>query len=433
MKTFLYFLIFIFLCSCSNRLTVNDIISDINKNDVVSLTNLLPKNTILGKLTCIHTSKPLSGYSVALAETTFFTKTDSLGNFVFDGVPFGEYKLIVFLKNEPPHKQILKVGNEKIEPLKITLSDKEKFVFDLSLMDSLDINKVSEILAEQKKYYEKLINEKVQHVKNLYQEGAVQIFTEYLIGNSEYCELLNPNDLMVSYDKKEKHYTFKANKPIIIQNNFLGYKLYCLFNYASITQNNGFYYIKFKGDFCFEKTESESINSNFDLWYKNRMAAFKGSPSHFLLSYIHGKLDPYGYELFFPPNRGESSSVGIPGQSSGGSPGNIKILNPYKYIFNTRRDYTYVLNFGDVLGIKYLGEMVDANKSDIRGVGKFQQNFITSATKSIKFSSDGVILNPNDIRKTGYWSSTQLSELLPKNFIYNLREFLDKKSVTFKK
>lgn len=122
-----------------------------------------------------------------------------------------------------------------------------------------------------------------------------RIFKDGLLGDSQFttdCEILNPNAIKLTYDKK-KNVVATANEPIFVQNNGLGYKI--MFQMETFISDGKLTF--FAGDKFFETLTSKDERQE-KRWNKFRKRAYRHSFRNFLVSLSQNKLHQNGFEVF---------------------------------------------------------------------------------------------------------------------------------------
>lgn len=126
-------------------------------------------------------------------------------------------------------------------------------------------------------------------------------FTEAFIGYSGFAkqvQIVNKEDIQLYFNEKTRTLFAKSEKPIIILNKALGYKItYWLESFEKSYSANGM--LSFKGYPFFEDlTQKETIGKSQGIkWLKNRNAAYKGSLMHFIRSLFADTAKKEGFKV----------------------------------------------------------------------------------------------------------------------------------------
>lgn len=157
---------------------------------------LFAQNILKGKVSNKE-NIPLEGVNVYLDGTTFSTSTDANGNFA--------------IKYEPNANNILAVS----------------FMgYQTEYLAGLDVSKPLNIILEVSKNE---LKEVVITKNELFtREQKLKLFREYFLGktnNAKSTVIKNESDLRFKYDKEKLIFTASSDKPLVIVNEALGYKI----------------------------------------------------------------------------------------------------------------------------------------------------------------------------------------------------------------
>ena len=84
------------------------------------------KGNLAGEVVDKNTQKPIYGASVQLVNTKFVTQTDSLGKYIFKGIPTGQYHVLInSLGSLPYHLYNVIVGSGNINYVTAELTVQE--------------------------------------------------------------------------------------------------------------------------------------------------------------------------------------------------------------------------------------------------------------------------------------------------------------------
>lgn len=125
-------------------------------------------------------------------------------------------------------------------------------------------------------------------------EAEMKIFlTEFIGSASKDCVISNPDDIYFTYHKSSQLLTAGADKPLIIYNKKLGYKItYFLGSFTN--QVNATTY---DGDFFFTEDTAGLQPKQLKKILKARDEAYFGSQMHFIRALWADKLKQEGFEL----------------------------------------------------------------------------------------------------------------------------------------
>jgi hypothetical protein len=227
------------------------------------LPTFLCAQVIRGTVTDAVTGKPLPNVNVYLAGTIMGTTTDSQGNFTLNNVS----------KTSAP----LMVSSVGYQSKKIN-----------DYADNKNIN-----VALQRKVI--ALKEVTVSTDKISRARAMRIFLREFIGrNNSECDIANPEDIYFSYNKQEDLLTAGADKPLIILNKKLGYKVtYFLADFSCKP-----YLTSYKGNYFFAEDTAGLKPEKTKRVFKARNEAYKGSRMHFIRALWANELDKNGFAMY---------------------------------------------------------------------------------------------------------------------------------------
>jgi hypothetical protein len=223
---------------------------------------LLSAQVITGRVTDAATGGPLPNVNVYLDGTIAGTTTDSRGNFTLNNVSKTRTPLLV----SSVGYQSKKINDYTDKPINIALKPKVIALKEVTVT-----------------------TDKISRAK------AMRIFRREFIGryNSE-CEIANPQDIYFSYNKAEDLLTAVADKPLIILNKKLGYKVtYFLADFSYKP-----YLTSYKGNYFFAEDTAGLNPEKMRKVLKARNEAYKGSRMHFIRALWANELDKNGFAMY---------------------------------------------------------------------------------------------------------------------------------------
>lgn len=286
----------------------------------------------------------------------------------------------------------------------------------------------------------------------------IEMFKGYFIGttpNAEQCKLINPNVLIIDYDKEEHKLTVKTNEFLIIENKALGYRIKYLLNnfeYDSKTRiiyYEGFpYYEDLKGSVRRKK-----------IWEQKRITAYLGSSQHFFKSIFNHHATEDGFiinKLITKENPdkpsdsvinanikrltkaqtgltrpltitiGDSLSYWIKKKNL---PGGISILSRAPVLQDTlvhvENQNIKSINFTDKLYVVYTREREDPAYANRIGLSiarpldmpDYQISTISLQVVPVYFYENGSIYNPRSMIYSGYWAWEKIADSVPMDYL----------------
>jgi len=216
---------------------------------------------IAGHITDADSKKPLVGATVYLDHTTMATPSIADGAFTLKNVPVGNYTLIISY-----------VG---YDPVAIPVSAKSSHRFAVELYPS-----------------EKKLDEVTIRVNSHWAE-YFDLFQMFFLGNGrKQCTIKNEKSLFLDYNTKTFVLTAEASRPLIIENQALGYRVYydliSFAHYPGRTSYSG--YTRFE-----EMKPADSKQEK--QWKENRENDYYGSFMHFTRSLANKQLKEDGFVM----------------------------------------------------------------------------------------------------------------------------------------
>lgn len=231
----------------------------------------LSSQIITGRVYDKDTGNPIPLVSVYLDDTSIHTKTDDKGEFQLSA----KHKINTDLIFTHVGYNMIIISNPFDANLeKVYLTEKDNTLDDIVVVSD-------EVMTRAEK---------------------LKLFREEFLGKTKAgksCKILNEDDILLRYNSKDKELTASSEKPIIIENVFLGYK---------ITYNLVAFRVKYvKGPLqSIEPNESyirgTSIYENLAVEDRNmksrRKSVYKNSPVFFFKNFANSKLKEEGYTLY---------------------------------------------------------------------------------------------------------------------------------------
>ncbi|MDX8341520.1 carboxypeptidase-like regulatory domain-containing protein [Draconibacterium sp. IB214405] len=235
--------------------------------------------TITGRVLDAQTQAPIPHTEVFISGTTLGCITDSAGYFELK-IPFLPCTLVA--------------DHIAYESYIYTLQNTEKLLIKLEPRN-FDIHEVE-------------VSGKNRRKRNL------RFFYSHFI--EEYREKIKIlNDSTLIFERDDMHFTARSNEPLIIENNYLGYRIKLFLDEFTVTSTdgpngeqiplnsmNGGYVTKLKGYHYYEPMENEKQlkQSYFE---NNRRLTYYGSYRHFLKSIYNNDPGAEGYKIkIYPEN-----------------------------------------------------------------------------------------------------------------------------------
>jgi hypothetical protein len=335
---------------------------------------------VKGKAFDDSTKMPLDGASVVCENTTRGTFTDRDGNFGIQ-LPMGGHNLIISFSGYESTSIRVSSANDNQDYPEIRLKKKDKSLQDVVIQASNEV-----------------VNGWEKHGKE---------FQQYFLGstpNASLCMITNPEILKFYFSKKKNRLKVKAEEPVIIVNNALGYKIqYRLdsfiyeYNTKASSYNGSAFYI-----------ETDTTEAQKGIWKVNREKAYYGSRLHFMRCYYDSTLSENNFTI-----------TAIETDSMSGKTAQEPINNPYDSTFYgvINGSEKEILLIGKYL-IEYTGAPME--KSYLQA-----NKYPLSAKEQLSTIEllDGFVINENGFFyeqkmfvNSGYWAWKNLADQLPYDY-----------------
>lgn len=362
------------------------------------------KGTLSGRVLDDSTGFPISNVNVFLSGTSLGTTTDEKGEFVLRGIPPGTYELVTSIVGYQVDVRQVRVTGAADGPEDTRL---KPMVYGLPMV---------EISApDQGEWRENL-----------------KTFTELLLGysaNASSCTILNPHGIDFVVDPEAGTFTAKADQPLIIENQALGYRIEYVLRQFELKGG----ILKYNGHSKFVDLES-SDEEQLTMWKLNRWKAYRGSMQHLLASMAQRTLRKEGFIMQLT----KEMSLARSGVSR-------KPAAPDDLLMPTSMPFEQRLSFPDYLEVRFIREPAERGFARFLGVertptsARFSGNEINYQTNlgdaaetqvswlrmnvfSTTITIDGVLANPRAMTTYGYLSYERLAEMLPLDFISIAKE-----------
>lgn len=332
------------------------------------LPTLLCAQVIRGTVTDAVTGGPLPNVNVYVDGTVMGTTTDSQGNFTINHVLKTSNPLLVSCVGY----QSQKIKNYSDKNISVAL--KRKVIALKEVTVSTDI---------------------IRRAK------AMRIFLREFIGrNNSECEITNPDDIYFSYNKSEDLLTAGADKPLIILNKKLGYKVtYFLADFSCKP-----YLTSYKGNYFFVEDTAGLKPEKMKKVIVARNEAYKGSRMHFIRALWTNELNKNGFVMY------------------------KSVKGPIDYITPTKLQDVNLLSYDHIIQLAEGRKFIMFQKSISPKDTRFDSNEIYVTYKQIfpaflrqTDGSNGTIIDSNGYHDDGLqWKENfgkwRVGELLPFEF-----------------
>ena len=356
--------------------------------------------SLSGRIVDAETKKPIPA-TIFLDNTTLWATANNDGVYKLGNIPAGNYNLVVALNNQMASYTVSFTDRPVVLNLELRLeADSPK---QFARQSNPDVSK---------KYF--------------------HIFTNYLLGNtpnSVRCIIINKDAILLEYNKKNRTLKARADKPIEIVNQALGYRLFLSLKEFEINYPaNTFVFL---GALRFQ--EIAPANKSQERRLENhREVAFYGSLTHFMRSLVNHNLSDNHFSIYlYSPDRQEHQ-VTEDELLTGDTRSKINLRGDLKIIYNgqlrsvifrpTQRYGTGLPTLGgsnvpNFTGIPYFRPSISGYRDAWPGQTIFQISYIHFTGEDVTIHKNGYIENTNRFRLDGYMSYREcLSNALPLDY-----------------
>jgi hypothetical protein len=222
--------------------------------------------TLTGTVTDEKTGKPLPFANVFINNSTIGTNADGNGNYRLSNLPIGNLDMGVSFLGYETLRQTLRFEQPGLK----------KVMF-----------KMKEGMA--------LEGVTVYAKKNKRRERNLKIVTRELLGTSSFaklCRIVNPEVLRI-YEEDNGHLSAQSTKPVIIENNALGYRIYQDIDDFDYFEGKVYYGGSTRFELLVPKDDAQK-----KLWRANQKVAYTGSLKHLLASMVADSLIEQGFKVY---------------------------------------------------------------------------------------------------------------------------------------
>ena len=324
-----------------------------------SSTKKTPRFKISGIVYDKKTKEPLPYVNVFLDNTTKGCASDANGQFVIEGVPVGEYLLIVSMIGYKMDTYAIKITNQDLNLKTIPMKS--------------EIIKGELVQITAKKPY--------KWRSDLRKFKVLFLGTSF---NAVRCKILNPEVLKFNTNKVLGRFSATSEIPLQIVNHALGYKIeFHLIDFLSIDEGITRYQGRTKFKLMVPKNQKEDAK-----WKRNRRKTYIGSFRHFLKAMYDNNLRKEDFDLYAIKELG----------------------NPKKHA-PVERDSVVIADtlFAEkVLTYNYYLKIIDNyDQTSYLEFDKYNPLII---------DSEGRPSNAYDVIKYGYWGDMRFADELPLDY-----------------
>ncbi|MGV0919826.1 carboxypeptidase-like regulatory domain-containing protein [Empedobacter falsenii] len=357
--------------------------------------NLFAQNMIKGKV-IDEKSLPIINAEIYVDNSTIKSKTNEKGEFELN-LPNGQYNLIV--RASLFENYILNVNTNQTNFYKVVLEPEV-----VALQETV----VQAISKEDWLYY-------------------YQTFLKLFLGSNEAakkCKIENSKDLRFKYDKNTKQLSTTSRNPLIITNDYLGYKIeYDLVDFNVDFKSN---YVLTLGTALF--TELKSSASIEKKWQENRRKSYLGSVTHFMKAVYENRINEEGYDIKRLVRKDDEEYYRLKERKLLGDRVDINVpIKTITYIVNQKVPYDSLkmvesdrqyLNFKGLYSVEYKNEKEDLDYAKQNGLNYVttQRSIFTLKDDVLKIEENGTYYHPANLVVEGYWSWEKIANMVPMDY-----------------
>jgi hypothetical protein len=315
-------------------------------------------SVIKGIVTDSETKEPLIAASVYFVETTIGTTVAANGEYTLKVVKPGNYEMIVSM-----------VGYN-IQKKKLFIERGKTYTFDFSLQPKpMNLNPVV-VEGDAQSEWNRCL--KIFTRKFL---GTLRPAEDCVIENKEYIDFKWLGDTLSA----------TVRRPLVIANNYLGYKIVCEITKYRYNTNTTYQEYAISSRFIEMEPKDSTMKKE---WEIHRKDMYYGSPTHFLWSLKHNKMETEGYDLFF-----------VPSLKKGGLGSRIEKSKELRDSIRFRDKE--VFSFPDYIKINYKGQI----------------SWIQLRFSYFTIDSNGIADNHIPFLCYGFWANLGLASMLPRDYM----------------
>ncbi len=375
----------------------------------------LPKYFISGVVIDEVSKKPVKDCLLFIANSSFYTVTDSIGSFNLQNIPAGNYELIIPLHNLQTVAFPVYL-NFNLTNLTFQIPSKEinGATKNIALPNSKDAAPLITLEQIEKSNY-----------KSLSTNEELYDFYRLIIGNKKECYLSNPEDLYinaVANSSSKKIIEYKSKKPLELINAATGYRQIIYLKRSLLIKTGAGYSVLNDAVSLFQ----EIAPSNFDTsvtnqWKSNREKMFTGSMRHFLISLVNQKLEEEGFTVNYAPYSSKKRRWEKTTSSLFLGPDD-EIGNTFEYPYSIYRkggveDYEYRLAFNHDLQIIIRNNYLTSTEKYFEDLDKYPVSIINLVKTPSYFNAYGNLYIGTTINLKGYWGVDHFFKKLPIDYL----------------
>lgn len=332
---------------------------------------------ITGRVTDASTGKPLYFVNVFLSNTTLGCATDKNGIFSIENVPPSTYEIVVSMMGYELQSTTIQLKGPTGKEYNFELKSKP-----------IEVPEITVSAPYPLEWKKNLIN-----------------FERRFLGtshNASKCKISNPEILDFTFDKTTRVLTAKADQPLEIENQALGYRIFLFLEDFSSSNNTS---VRFLYKSRFEPLPPRDKKEE-ERWIENRLKAYHGSLKHFLVSLVSNRLGEEGFLVSNVEDLSRSYENIYADRVTADD-----LLTPRKSTSEIK------LSFSNYLRVIYTKEEEDQEYiMDRRPKANMQMSWLRINVDSLSIDALGHTENPYALTTFGYIAWERMAEVLPLDY-----------------
>jgi hypothetical protein len=226
------------------------------------------ENIIHGCVYDKSTGEPIENANVYFSYTTWGSSTNRDGYYTIKNIPDGIHELVISV-----------IGYE-ISTSEVELNSDSYLILNFSLEPIIYKLPPTQIFGEVPE----------QWMENL------EVFKEYFLGRGKFADDCTiENEIYLDFvNISDSLFEAKSDRPLIIINNALGYRIECALMKFIHRKDRNLLYYRINPKFVELKPEDAD---EYDDWIENRWEAFSGSLRHFYRSFFKRRVEENGFKI----------------------------------------------------------------------------------------------------------------------------------------
>jgi hypothetical protein len=302
------------------------------------------------------TGRTLEGVEVFINNSSWRTITNEDGTFLLEGIYPGFVDLVLYKKGYTIFKSSIRIQEEKLYKLNLTLAADEK-------------PKTTKIK------------------KDALWNSNFQWFQQGLIGSSTAADCKIENIQSLQFERHNNILYAMSDDPLRVENERLGFVMNVYLQQFEAGTSTS----KFLALVSYQIKSSEDYNQQSE-WERNRLKAYWGSPRHLFQTWTAGISAQEGFTFLDASGNQQNATLMV---SKGSFPGYYKI------------------NLTDSLQVHY---KMESSRTGIIDNTSGQASWIIPR-ESIEVNELGVVFNPKSVEFKGNMAENGISEYLPIDYL----------------